>query len=476
MTKTWLLFLVILVEGYVVLAVELLAIRQLLPFAGSGVEVVAIVISGVLLPLAIGYHYGGTAYRRVSRRRKRWLSVRRLLLGNLVLSLLVLTFGLSYPILEDFFRTLETYGVTHRLSQTAIYTFVFLVGPVFLLGQTVPLVSHYFSRRRLSEITGRMLFFSTLGAFLGSVFSTLVLMMTIGVHNTVIVTLGLLALLCLLLSRKKRRAGAWAGGFLFFLVFALNNDPFMKTLGIVSDNAYNLAQTSATPEGDIRTLFLNRSISSQISSDLQHTADYLKFIEQNFIATLPPGAPHDILVIGAGGFTVGLRDKINNYTFVDIDPDMKNIAERHFLPEPLGPNKIFVTSSARAFVRRDEKKYDLIVIDVFQNTIAIPAECTTREFLQDTKARLKEGGALVVNVIASPYFQDKFSVRYDRTFGDVFPVHNRQIIGDFNPWRADETPGPPPQANIIYSYFNRETARDNTVYTDDKNTFSIDRP
>ena len=46
-------------EGYVVLAVELLAIRQLTPYVGNAIDTVAIVIAAVLLPLAFGYEAGG---------------------------------------------------------------------------------------------------------------------------------------------------------------------------------------------------------------------------------------------------------------------------------------------------------------------------------------------------------------------------------------------------------------------------------
>ena len=46
-------------EGYVVLAVELLAIRQLTPYVGNATDTVAIVIAAVLLPLAFGYEAGG---------------------------------------------------------------------------------------------------------------------------------------------------------------------------------------------------------------------------------------------------------------------------------------------------------------------------------------------------------------------------------------------------------------------------------
>src|SRR5690349_17072533 len=47
------------IEGYVVLAVELLAIRQLTPYVGNATDTVAIVIAAVLLPLAFGYDAGG---------------------------------------------------------------------------------------------------------------------------------------------------------------------------------------------------------------------------------------------------------------------------------------------------------------------------------------------------------------------------------------------------------------------------------
>ena len=37
------------------------------------------------------------------------------------------------------------------------------------------------------------------------------------------------------------------------------------------------------------------------------------------------------LVLGAGGFTLSHREPNNRYTYVDIDPAIKGIAEQHFL-------------------------------------------------------------------------------------------------------------------------------------------------
>ena len=484
MNKTQLLFFVILIEGYVVLATELLAIRTLIPFVGSGTETISIIISAVLLPLAFGYHVGGRAfkkaYNKAKVKNKERLSIRKLLLRNVTSSLMVLALGLSYIFQELFFGVMEATGATNRLLQTSLYSLLFLSFPVFLLGQTVPLVSNYFSRTKLSEITGKMLFFSTTGSFLGSVFSTIVLMTYVGVHNTIIVTLSLLCLLIMLLIRKIVCFETIFCLMIFTAIYALNNTNTMRSLEIVSNNSYNIIMVTDKPKEGTKILNINRSTSSQISKNPENRFPYFAYIEDNFIKPIVKNTskPIDILIIGAGGFVVGLQDKHNNYTFVDIDPDLKDISEKYFLPEKLSPNKKFIASSARAFVRGNDKKYDLILIDVFTNKISIPMECTTREFLLDVKKLSKENGVIMANVIASPIFADKFTVRYHNTFSSVFNVFSRQImqpIADNNLW-ADGARNIKPEANLLYLYYNNQNVNDNGVYTDDKNSYSIDRP
>jgi len=482
LNKTQLLFLVILIEGYVVLASELIVMRLLIPFVGSGTEIISIIISAVLLPLAVGYHYGGSAFKRAYARtrkdRRNQLSIRKILLKNILTSLFILSIGLSYVFLEIFFEILSIVGIHNRLAQTAIFSAIFLVTPVFLLGQTVPLISNYFSRKSLSEITGRMLFFSTTGSFLGSVFSTIVLMTLIGVHNTVIVTMGLLGFLVVLLVRRAIAYEIWVCAFIFLVLFLLNGSPTMKELNIVSNNAYNTAMVDTDKKTGTTTLYLNRSTSAAFDKEGNNQFDYSKFFESNFIAPLAKTKTvHDILIVGAGGFSAGYQDKVNHYIYVDIDKALKEVSEKYFRGEKLPANKQFVAASARAFVKDHDKKYDLIFIDTFTNVISVPMETTTREFLLDVKKLLKDNGVLVINMIASPDFRDKFSVRYDNTFASVFPNYSRQIITDFSPWAdtSDSIKLRTHQRNVFYIYFNRPLTNDDTVYTDDLNTFSLDR-
>ncbi len=469
-SKLALLFFIIFIEGYVVLSCELLTIRELIPFVGSGTDTVSIIISAVLMPLAVGYHRGGQALKRTKR------SARSILLKNILYALAILGIGLSYPFMNAFFTLLTAAGVSHRLAQTTIYCLLFTVWPVFVLGQTVPLVSNYFSRQRISEITGKMLFFSTTGSFVGSVFSTLVLMMWLGVHITVVITMGLLFLLIPLLSRRFLSSETITGAVILSLVVMLNSSESMRNIGVVSNNDYNLAMVGET--NGVRYLTLNHSNSSAIGAidPESYKFNYIRYIDDNFLKPLQAAnPPRDILVIGAGGFTMGLSDTINHYTFVDIDKDLLKIAEENFLKAKLTPNKHFVPASARAFVHGDTHAYDLVIIDVYTNIRSIPMETVTQEFLQEVKRRLKPDGIVIANVHTLPNMGDRFSVRYSNTFLSVFPHATRQLFAPYNAWAGTGGIAPLPAANALYIYYNNSESNDLTVYTDDKNTWALDR-
>lgn len=468
LSKTHRLLLIILIEGYVVLACELLAIRELIPFVGSGTEIVSIIISAVLLPLAMGYHAGGKL-RRAMRSR---------LLRNILTALIIFTFGLSYLFLEFFFYGMNYIGIHHRIFQVTCYSIVFLAYPIFLLGQTVPLVSNYFNRSRLSEITGKMLFFSTIGSFLGSIFSTLILMNIVGVHMTVIFTLALLVMLIFILSPRLLSIKNIVAATLLGWLILLNSNTTLQKLHIVSNNAYNLIAIHELPQGG-RELSINRSRSSALDAHEKRIYPYIRYVEKIFIHPIQhvsktQNKPREFLIIGAGGFTLGLDDDFNHYTFVDIDPKLKEIVERYFLQSPLSPNKQFVAASARAFVHQSSKHYDLIFVDTYSHIGSVPMETTTREFLLEVRHRLRQNGVVVVNQIMSPNFNDRFSIRYNNVFESVFPVYTRQIIGDYNPWAKEKEPNR--FSNVLYIYFAHPNIQDRTIYTDDKNTYSLDYP
>lgn len=459
MKKENLLYVIIFLEGFVVLATELLAIRLLMPFVGNGTEVIAIIISAVLLPLAFGYNYGGNTFGKGST-----VFVRKRLNRNLLTSLWFLVFGMSYVVQEIFFDGLTIVGIKNHIVQTTLFCGIFIVYPVFLLAQTVPLISNYFNKRKLSEITGKILFFSTSGSFIGSVFTTLVLMMIIGVHKTVIVVLSALFLIVILLNKKILNFNSYLSALALVVGVFLNINVF-EQLNFVSNNAYNMISIKDSVLS--RDLYVNRSFSSRYTETQSQRFSYVKFIEDSFINQFKE--PKRILIVGAGGFTLGLKDEVNAYTFIDIDPDILKVSEKEFLKQKLGENKKFVPMSARAFLNQSQEKYDLIILDAYTHVLSLPLECTTQEFYKSVKEHLNDDGIVIANIIGLPGFDDKFSARINNTFASVFWPFSREVLNPDGFKRGEY------YANIMYIFHDRKDVYDDVVYTDDVNSYSLDR-
>jgi spermidine synthase len=461
--KPWLLLLTITLEGYVVLAMELLAIRQLTPFTGSSTDTISIIIAAVLLPLAIGYHVGGNI-------RSQSPDIIRLRLArNLLVAGAIFTLGFIYLHVGMFFEILASLGVSNRLLKTVLYVALFLVYPTYLLGQTIPLASQAMPADNLARLTGRMLFYSTLGSFLGSVVSTIILMAWLGVHNTFTFTLTVLMGLVILLTGKARHAYTLCALALVLYTVNMNGTAVLERLHIVQNNAYNLVAVYQSKAGKI--LSVNGSSSSLLSSENPpRSFTYVDFINTNILKLLPSHKPHHILVIGAGGFTLGLQDHVNHYTYLDIDRDLKTTSEKHFLGHTLGNNKHFVAQSARSFLRNTEDTYDVIVVDAFTNRKTIPAELVTQEFFQEVRLRLNPGGIMAANIIASPSFESAYSRAIDTTIRSVFPFVSRQIV--LSPGLTYSSP----ESNLIYTAIQPQTpipASSPKPYTDTLNRYFL---
>jgi hypothetical protein len=463
-----LLFFVIVIEGYVVLSSELLAIRLTTPFIGSGADTVSVIISAVLLPLAAGYYAGGRF-----RLKNGYQSVRKRLSRNILIAACFLIPGLSFILIELWFYAAMTFGITNRVLLITLYCLIFIVTPVYALGQTVPLVSHYFSRQRLAHITGRMLFFSTLGSFAGAVLSTLLIMNVFGVHYAVICVYVLLLILGFALAKNRFGPSMITMFILTAIGIYLNSDTQLEHRNIVSNNAYNTIIVN--DDGAGRQMIMNNNASSRLGHDGKRYG-YVDFVEETFLDPLrEKDAPkHDILVVGAAGFTFGLSDLDNNYTFVDIDPAVKTVAERDFLKMELSPNKTFVPEDARSYLtRHPQQKYDLIFLDAFLGDLNIPEQLVTQQFFMQVHDALKPGGIVTANFVVSPTFSSKFSRHLDNTLRSVFPNAGRQVLAPFNGWNDD----PNMLGNVIYYAKKQdEIGAKQTIYTDDRNTMSFDKP
>lgn len=465
--NTLFLFAIILLEGYIVLSSELLAIRMTVPFIGSGTDTISIIIAAVLMPLAFGYHTGGKFKKKHAKKGHK--SIRAKLIRNILISCAFFLPGLSYFIIQFFFFALDEIGLEHNTIKITLYSLLFLVTPVYLLGQTVPLVSNFFSKEKLSQITGKMLFISTIGSFCGSIGTTLLLMQYIGAHHTVSVIFVLTGILVLMLAKKNEQDKViWALAFLGGSLM-LNSTQMMEFLHIVKNNKYNtiMVMTMEHENHEIPHMVINNNDSSKYDANTQEKHEYIEFAEQITIEDITANQPpKDILVIGAGGFTFGHNDTKNNYIYIDIDEDLKEIAEEYLLKEKLKDNKIFYPLPARAYLSSTDKKFDVIFLDAYLGGLSIPEHLVTQEFFEEIKEHLKPNAIVLANFILSSNFNNKFSKTIDNTLRSVFPyVSRHNAYGEYNIRNTSRSES----INFMYIYKYHET-KGASVYTDSSKT------
>ena len=453
------ILLAIFIGGYASLSLELIVLRQLSSFVGTTTITVSIVMGSFLAFMSIGY-YRGSELNPIKYSLRRQSAVGFLLIGLLAI------LSASYILIDIYFMALNFMGIRSNILQTAIYSLIFLSYGPYLFGKITAMLSRYLHYKD-RNYTGKIMAVDTLGSVMGSLLTTLITMPFVGVNHSIIILVGSCLLGAILVSRR-RKYPYFSGFMLLVSALLFNRDKLLLEIyDIVENNEVSTISIYETDEGKSKILAINSNISSKLSQEHDLNFAYINFINDNFINTIPTDSHKDILIIGAGGFTLGLADKKNSYTYVDIDKKLQAIAEQKFLHQKLGNNKKFVVQDANQFFKESRQKYDLIILDTYSSKHYIPQDLITKEYFIRAKNNLKDGGILVLNSIASANYSNRFSMNLDNTLRAVFPNNLRsQAVDTFNAWAQGD------KHNIVYTYYHRPNPQG--IYTLNQNTSFYD--
>ncbi len=454
--KFWLIALIFL-NGYVSLSMELLALRQISFFVGSSAIITSIVIGIFLGFMSIGY-FRGSNIKNSKQNVKKIMS--RSFLTIAIMTILATSFTLTLT----YFNVMYIFGIQSGVVQTFIYSAVLLSIAPFLFGFNTALLSRYLNKYDRNS-TGAIMAWDTIGSVLGSLATTLILMPFIGVNYTILLVVSL-ALIGAVLANNNLKTIILIPVILI-PGYIINSNSYLKENHNIIEN--NANSTISIWGNNLEKMLVMNGLPMSIYKSYNKTsAEYINYVNDNFIYTMPADKKHEILILGAGGFTAGIRDNHNEYTFVDIESKLKDISEKDFLGEKLDDNKKFIVQDASQFLKNTTKKYDLILLDVYSNSFQVPADFITEEFMQRIKGAVADNGIILMNILSSPSYSDKYTQSFDNTFNAVFPNNtSRQIIDAFNPWVADSI------SNIIYIYYNRPNT--GKTYTINKNPVIFDR-
>jgi len=420
------LVLVAFAAGAATMTVELAAVRLLAPWYGTSSAVWTNVIGVVLGALSLGYLVGARASTR--RDPRRWLGFALVAAGATCAWLPALARPCARLFLPDGL-TLEEAGPALALGSFASALLLFAPS-AFLLGTIAPLVAECVQRggdASAGAATGRVLAASTVGSLAGTFGTTYVFVPLAGLSATYLgagALLVLLGLAFLLRSAARVPAGVPAGvaaGVACAIVvgavaFARLEPPTIQageTLLERRETRYQSARVVESGVGDsrFRRLEVNESLGS-FQSVWQPATGLLPEGQYYNAFALPAwwqprAGPWRVLVLGLGAGTVWRviegalpSDMELETTGVEIDPDVVELGRRWLdLPGPGRADRVVVAGvDGRAALHHVSRRFDLVVLDAYQNQMEIPPQLASVEFFEQAAQSLATDGTMAVNV------------------------------------------------------------------------------
>jgi spermidine synthase len=407
--------------GALVMVVEVLGSKVIGPYYGVSLFVWTSLISVTLIALALGYAAGGILSDRNG-------SPDCLFAVILISGLLVLLVPVAkIPVL----KICRPLG----LRAGALVSSALLFGPsLFSLGFVSPYVVKIAAREMSSigKTVGVFYAVSTAGSFLGTLVTGFVLLAFFSVGRIfmfagiLLVSLSMLYFLCArriwfflgvlavplaLLPSEPVRSKYLSSGVK--ATELLNRDTFYGNVRVI-DYAFGPASTGAPVERD---LLIDGQVQSAVdASNGMSLSVYYYLLEFLPYALNPSGRECLVIGLGAGIIPTWYEARGIRTDVVDINPHVVEAARTFFGFRNSGDVRI---ADARYFLNTTGKKYDFVILDVF-NGDTTPGHVLTVEALNLVKARLTPEGILAINLIGSISEDTFITASVIRTLESVF--------------------------------------------------------
>lgn len=425
-------------SGMSVMAIELGAQRLLAPYFSSSQIVWTIVIGFVMLAMALGNIYGGRKADKDPNPNKLYA---RLIIAATWIALIpwlgkYVIAGISALLI---FAVNSGYLVI-AATASCLVLFIF---PLFLLGTTTPCLVKYATKSldESGKTVGMLGAFNTIGSILGTFLPTFVTIPTIGTNLTFLIFGAILLIISLIyfISLKIFQVKSVVAIVVLIIgtIFgARSNFAFWTDSPMYEgESMYNYLRV--TKVGDEIELSTNVLFGVQSVYSPQRRLRASHYYDSALAAMLMVEKQEDkdtkLLVLGNGSGTYATQ--VNRYfdntkiTGVEIDQKITDLAYEFF---NLSTEHEVYTYDGRAFLNTVKEKYDIIMVDAYQD-ITIPFQMSSVEFFTLVKEHLNEKGVMVVNLNMRSNEEGNINFYLCDTIANVFSsVYTVDVTGSTN--------------------------------------------
>ncbi len=422
-------------SGMSVMAVELGASRLLAPYFSSSQIVWTIIIGTIMIAMALGNIYGGKSADKNPNPDKLY---GRILIAGVWIAAIpfigkIAIAGISVLLVV----TVNTNFLIWAAFITCMVVFVY---PLFLLGTVTPSLVKYTvdSLDDSGKTVGTLGAFNTIGSIIGTFVPTFISIPAVGTAVTFLIFAAILLILGIVyfISSKKGAVKTVSAAVMYAVCCVFS--PSMgfafweKDLVYEGESVYNYLQVK---ENDRQTA-LSTNVLFGVQSVYMKSGG-LTGMYYDYAMAAPVmadmGESADILILGMGTGTYAKQcmEYFDGVTAegVEIDEKITELAHEYFEL----PSEVNVTTyDGRAFLNVCEKKYDVIMVDAYQD-ITIPFQMSSREFFAQVRAHLKEGGVMVVNMNMRSKDNDGINIRLADTIASEFSeIYTVDVSGSTN--------------------------------------------
>ncbi len=390
--------------GMSVMAVELGASRLLAPYFSSSQIVWTIIIGTIMIAMALGNIYGG---RSADKNPNPDRLYGRILIAAVWIALIPAA-G-KYIIMGISALLIFTVNSNFLIWAAFAACMVIFVFPLFLLGTVTPSLAKY-SVNSLDDsgrTVGTLGAFNTVGSIIGTFIPTFVTIPAVGTSVTFLIFAGILialgAVYFISSKSKKGAAKSIAAAVLLAVGCVFGHSGsfafWEKNLTYEGESVYNYLQVYENDEQVVlstNVLFGVQSV--KLKEDGLTGMYYDCAMAAPLMADVCNKEKAEMLILGMGSGTYATqcRRYFDNVSIegVEIDDKITMLARRFFdLPEDVD----VTTYDGRAYLGAVDKKYDVIMVDAYQD-ITIPFQMSSVEFFTLVKEHLTDDGVMVVNM------------------------------------------------------------------------------
>ena len=411
--------------GVSVMAVELGASRLLAPYFSSSQIVWTIIIGTIMIAMALGNLWGGRSADKDPNTDRLY---RRLLIAAIWIAAIPVV-G-KYIILGISGLLVLTVSTNFLIIAAFCACMVIFVYPLFLLGTVTPSLVKYTvdSLEDSGKTVGTLGAFNTIGSILGTFLPTFVTIPAVGTAVTFLLFSGILLAIGLIyfLSAKAGLRACVISLILFVLCAVLGSSGgfafWDKTLVYEGESVYNYLQVKEQPDRMILSTNVLFGVQSVMMKDDGLTGMYYDYaLAAPVMADVMNKPSPRILVLGNGTGTYARQCAryFPNASVegVEIDEKITELAYAYFdMPETVN----VTTYDGRAYLQAVDKKYDVILVDAYQD-ITIPFQMSSVEFFRLVRDHLESGGVMAVNLNMHSDGEGSINQSLCDTIASLFP-------------------------------------------------------